>query len=142
MVINQQKGKKQQRKNKKRKRLNSVRIVINRLMRHPRLRTRFYDGTGSIKRQNGTIVADMDVILKFFDDGDYIYNEGYGKNYRNTNLTISSSDNLFIEGRIPVLKKNFELNKVIFQDDIILQLPNKIRRNQKTYFTAYDFKFN
>lgn len=123
----------------RRQKLNSVGVRINNLPRPSNTRTRYYKGSGTIEKSSGHKVTDLDLILKFYDDTEYVYIEGYGKNFTNHNLSISSNDILYIKCILPSLNKKVTLKKIDFNDDIVFQLPNKIRSNNNIHFSSYKY---
>ena len=123
----------------RRQRLISLGVRINNLPLTPNIRIKYYTGSGVIEKSTGQKITNLDLIIKFYDDTKYIYIEGYGKNYSNYTLNISSNDSLYIKCTLPSLNKKITLKKIDFNDDIVLQLPNKIRSNNNIHFSSYKY---
>lgn len=95
---------------------------------------KYYRGTAILKLNGGNL-TNMDVIIRFLDDGEYVYVSGSGKNFSNRTPPPILIGKLTIECSIPSLNNTYILKVNEFNGDII----NKIQNNKKLDFNSFYF---
>jgi len=123
------------------KKLKGIGVTINKLPKASGSRIKYYKGNGTLKKNSGSLVTNMDLsTVKFFDDGNYVYIVVRGRNYQNTHLNLISTDKLFVECQIGSLGKTLSFRKLEFKHDIVLTLPQKLQNNIPIDFISYEFE--
>ena len=131
--------KKKIRKNRinKLRRLNSINASINSGQLLTGARKRYHRGQGKLLLSKGHSIADINLIIRFIDDNQFVYIEGTAKNYRNINLRAIQNKKMLISVKVPALNKRLLATINDFEVDI----GNCINNNQNINFISYDFQF-